>query len=88
MKECVTRFGVGRFLKGEVLYTDHPLDIVNTMDKIKWRFSSFCLSPNICVMCLKSGEYASHLLLHCEYAEHVWNFSGKSLGCKGVSLGV
>ena len=46
---------------------------VNTNDLLQLRRPHKALSPDICKLCMKQGESADHLFLHCSVALGLWH---------------
>ncbi|WJZ91342.1 hypothetical protein VitviT2T_010423 [Vitis vinifera] len=46
---------------------------VNTNDMLQVRRPYKALSPDICIMCMKYGESADHLFLHCSLTIGLWH---------------
>ena len=46
---------------------------VNTNDMLQVRRPYKALSPDICIMCMKHGESADHLFLHCSLTIGLWH---------------
>ena len=46
---------------------------VNTNDMLQVRRRYKALSPDICILCMKHGESADHLFLHCSLTIGLWH---------------
>ena len=46
---------------------------VNTNDMLQVRRPYKALSPDICILCIKHGESADHLFLHCSLTIGLWH---------------
>ena len=46
---------------------------VNTNDMLQLKRPYKALSPDICIMCMKHGESADHLFLHCSLTIGLWH---------------
>ena len=46
---------------------------VNTNDMLQVRRPYKALSPDICILCMKHGESADHLFLHCSLTIGLWH---------------
>ncbi|WJZ82747.1 hypothetical protein VitviT2T_002478 [Vitis vinifera] len=46
---------------------------VNTNDMLQLRRPYKTLSPDICILCMKHGESADHLFLHCSLTIGLWH---------------